>query len=60
MTKQSSLVCSFCLRTQEEVVVLVRGQANACICGECIDDSLESLKAQIKGELTPKKRRLDG
>jgi len=42
---EEELRCSFCLRTREEAGTMVQGSA-ASICDRCIEDSLNTVKAE--------------
>lgn len=42
------LVCSFCGKTNDDVMLIVRGSADSCICDECISLCNEILFNQAK------------
>lgn len=46
MAKEKTLQCSFCLKTSEEVRMVVSG-AKATICDECIENAASIIKQEL-------------
>ena len=46
MAKEKTLQCSFCLKTSEEVRMIVSG-AKATICDECIENAASIIKQEL-------------